>query len=356
MGPRLLHIAVADEGEAPSKKALLKVMLRNFAELMADGSHGLDDGAVADNWKELKEQAAELGIGDSKKSRKSRKASSSQSRENAEVAGSIGDSPDAGAIDPHTLEIMAQLRDRDSRLEAALELARRRDEKALPAIFVAVTHMPRKEAGQVLGAVAGFGEPALRYLLEGLGSRKAYIRQGCALALGAIGGEEAIEGLCDLLVEEPTEIWREVSRALGQVGPDAVMALLGRLRGREELSDRVAWTLANIAAQGGRRVVESLAGGRDALAAQVAKRALDLESRAEAEERQVKGPEAVREVTVNRAFSRHFFEAMGGPHVASVLDPGDESAPAMILDESDLLTEVDEEDAELLDESDLLPG
>jgi hypothetical protein len=74
-----------------------------------------------------------------------------------------------------------------------------------------------------------------------------------------------------------------------------------------------------------------------------------------------------REVTVNRAFSRRFFEALerGMPEIAAgELEALDASSPMELLDDADLLDDdledtgdTDDGAAEAeLDESDLLPG
>src|SRR5690606_1429902 len=218
--------------------------------------------------------------------------------------------------------------------------------------------MTRAEAGRVLGSVIGFGNLAEPHLLAALDSRKSYLRQGAALALAMIGSEAGIEAICDLLFDEPTEIWREVARALGETGEAAVMPPVARLSGRSDAArERAAWALAHVGARGARRPVETLAAGRDPVAAGVARHALELVELAASDQVQVRGERAPRDQTVNRAFSRQFFAALAVDPVPSSLPGGsDLSAPAMLLDESDVLeaVEVDADEAEL-DEGDLLP-
>lgn len=353
MGPRLSHFAVS-EGLASSRKHLVSMLLRNFAELVADGAHGLDDAEVRDNWDALQEESAVVGITQPPRS------SAIHSEEEPEVSGTIGGTQVTEVPEPATLggdaepggALVARLDDKDTRLDAAIELANAAAPSTLPALFRAVSDMTRGEAGRVLGAIPAYGAAAVPYLVDGLRSRKGFIRQGCALALGVIGGDDAIEALCDLLVTEPTEIWREVARAIGVVGGAAASALVVRVRARPEQRERIAWALANVVVGDGARVVESLARGRDAVAAGLAKRAREMAGQARREHEAVRAAGTVRDVTVNRAFSRRFFESMAGGQVASEV-AGEASAPAMMLDEADL-TEI-EEDAEPLDESDLIP-
>src|SRR5690606_21345726 len=123
--------------------------------------------------------------------------------------------------------------------------------------ITAVTKMSRSEAVRVLGLSVKFGQAAAGPLLEGLKSSKGFLRHGCALALALLRTEEGTQAVIDLLLQEPTEIWREVARALGQVGPTGLMPLasnFGRLgdRATPQLAERVAWAMAHIAVRGGK--------------------------------------------------------------------------------------------------------
>jgi hypothetical protein len=231
-----------------------------------------------------------------------------------------------------TAELVALLEeDEGRRLPAALELARRRETGAVGAVFASLLRMNRKEAVEVMGSAVGFGPAAVPYLVEGMSARKSFLRQGCALALGLLATEEAIEALSDAVVTEPTDIWSEIARALGEAGPPAVMSVVSRLRGRsEEAHHRVAWALAHIAARGARQPVETLAQGRDPVAAEVARKALELEARACDDDSAVRGDATPRDQTVNRAFSRKFFQAANA--VTSAL-----ATSTLPLDDRDLL-------------------
>jgi hypothetical protein len=237
-------------------------------------------------------------------------------------------------------ELIDLLDDKDLRLGAALELVRRRDPLAVGPVFGAARRMTRGEAVRILPAAIQFGEKAVPHLVDGLRSRKAYLRQGCALALGVMKSGEGIDPLCDLLIGEPTEVWKEVARALGEIGPGALMSLAARLRERDaqdpDARERVAWALAHVAARGGRAPVETLAGGRDPAAAGAARRALELAGAARENDAEVRGRSAKpgSDVTVNRAFSRKFFEAMNGPPRA---EPATLDSGAVLLDDDALV-------------------
>lgn len=403
------------ENMARSRKDLVVRLMRSFANLLASGGdHGLDEAAVRDNWDALKAEAATLGVPATEWTAPRSEPIVSESEPVA--SGTIGEvtellpaledtgEPDGDELAPATAPapalapapdrragngngsgsgsgrragsartgslagpvehmddaaLLRLLDVRERRMEAAIELAHRGSSALAGPVFTALDSMSRGEAGRVLGSATGFGRAAEPHLLSLLGSRKGFLRQGAALALAVLRGEAGLEAICDLLIEEPTEIWREVARALGESGAAAVMPLVSRLVGKRiEARERVAWALAHIAARGGRRPIETVAAGRDAAAAGVARHALELADAAGTDNRQVRSEPPPRDQTVNRAFSRQFFAAMAADPAAPAIAPVDTSAPAMLLDESDVLESVDldgEGDESELDERDLIP-
>ena len=104
----------------------------------------------------------------------------------------------------------------------------------------------------------------------------------------------------------------------------------------------------DLVAQIVRSQVDAMAAGRDGVAAQLAARALELGDVAKDNDAEVRGAKPLREQTVNRAFSRRFFEAMqnGGR-----LDAGDD----VDIDDAQIIAE-GEAGEELLDDEDLIPG
>ncbi|HUS69116.1 MAG TPA: CpXC domain-containing protein [Kofleriaceae bacterium] len=387
------------ENLARSRKDLVVRLMRSFANLLSDPSHGLDEAAVRDNWDALRAEATALGVPPAEWSAPRSEPIVSESEPVA--SGTIGEVTEllpvleaarsaeeteaeaaprpartaararagsngrrgrtgsmAGPVEHMDDAALLRLLDhRERRMPAAIELARRGDSQLAGPVFAALDSMSRGEAGRVLGSAIGFGRSAEPHLLALLTSRKGFLRQGAALSLAVLHGETGREAICDLLLDEPTEIWREVARALGESGAAAVMPLVSRLGGKgDEARERVAWALAHIAARGGRRPIETVAAGRDAAAAGVARYALELADAAGTDHRLVRSEPPPRDQTVNRAFSRQFFAAMASDPAAPAIAPVDTSAPAMLLDESDVLESVDldAEESEL-DERDLIP-
>jgi hypothetical protein len=357
MGPELAQVAVS-EGLARSRRDLVVRLDQGFEALRRHPSaFDIDNDAAEDNFKALAEEAHAVGVELARP-----KNGIWASDETSVVSGSIDGT--SAKVPPRTQtvdELIALLDDRKQRVAAALELCERGDGRAAAPVIAAVKKMSRAEAVRVLGMSVRFGMAAAAPLTEGLGSSKAFLRHGCALALALLRTEEGTQAVIELLLEEPTEIWREVARAIGQVGPTALMPLasnFGRLGDRTTpaLSERVAWAMAHVGVRGGKAAIDTMAGGQSVVAP-VARRALELLDSAANDHVRVKpganGSQPGRDVTVNRAFSRRFFEAVeqGLPEAGTAgLADLDASGAMEMLDEADLIEEDDEE----LDESDLI--
>ncbi|MBA2543522.1 MAG: hypothetical protein H0V17_28025, partial [Deltaproteobacteria bacterium] len=372
MGAELAQVAVS-EGLARSRRDLIVKLDRGFDTLKSHPTaFDIDEEAAVDNQKALAEEARALGV-ELEKKRVNGTNKAIVSEENAVVSGSIGGTPARGTVKPRSghdsdsgrEEMLARLDDKEQRLGAALELCDRADPAAAAPVIKATAKMGRAEAVRVLGMSVKFGDAAKAPLMAGLGSSKGFLRHGCALALAMLRTEDGTQAVIDLLMSEPTEIWREVARAIGQVGPPALLPLAstyGRLGegATPALAERVAWAMAHVAVRGGKGAVETMAGGQSVVAP-VAKQALVFHASAANDQVRVRpGPNgsqtgAGRDVTVNRAFSRRFFEALeqGVPDAGHAgLADLDASQPMELLDEADLIEE-DDDEAEL-DESDLI--
>lgn len=205
--------------------------------------------------------------------------------------------------------LVKMLDDAELRVDAALLLCERRDAAVLPGLTQALGRMPRLEASRVLPAMTGFGPASEPYLVEVLGAKKAYLRQGAALALGQLRTATGTLALCQALIDEPTEIWGEIARALGDAGAQAVMPLGGKIRSASiEERDRIIRALAHIAAGGVRGPVEMLGTSRDSLVADAAKKALSLVAEVQRQDKEVRTGQS--EHTVVRGFSHKFYEGL----------------------------------------------
>jgi len=362
MGPELAQVAVS-EGFARSRRDLVLKLDAGFETLRKSPAvYDLDGDASEDNAKELAEEARALGVELRTRDRKSN--GHIMSEDAVVVSGSIERNTPANGVAKlkTTDELIGLLDDKTHRVAAASELCDRADARAAAPVVNAVKKMSRAEAVRILGKSVKFGQPAAQPLMEGLQSSKAFLRHGCALALALLRTEEGTHAVIDQLIAEPTENWREVARRIGQIGPPARKPLashVGRL-GEDmtpALQERVAWAMAHVGVRGGKSALEQMAAGQSVMAP-IARQALTLHSNAARDEVRVRPGQPNKDVTVNRAFSRRFFEALEAdkPDVAhAALHDLDASGPAELLDEDDLIVEADEVDDEAeLDESDLI--
>ena len=358
MGPELAQIAVS-ESLARSRRDLIVKLEAGFDAIRRDPDvFDVDADAADDNAKAIVEEASALGV----ELRRKTTNGAIKSEDVSVVSGSIERTPTGGLPQQRsTDELLALLDDKVQRVSAATELCDRGDARAATAVIAAVRKMSRAEAVRILGKCVKFGPTAAAPLIEGLASSKAFLRHGCALALALLRVEEGTHAVVELLVSEPTEIWREVARAIGQIGPSALMPLaahVGRLGDNvtQATQERVAWAMAHVGVRGGKSALEQMAAGQSVMAP-IARQALGLHENAARDEVRVRpGPQAGKDVTVNRAFSRRFFEALEAdrPDVAqAALHDLEASGPHEVLDEADLIVEDDDDEAEL-DESDLI--
>ena len=232
MGPELAQVAVS-EGFARSRRDLIVRLDAGFDALRRHPSaFDIDQDAADDNLSALAEEAKAMGV----ELRKSIKNGAIQSDDVPVVSGSIERTPTSGIPRGKSVdELIALLDDRTKRVAAALELCERGDPRAAAPVIGLVSKLSRAEAVRVLGTSVRFGPAAAPPLLDGLRSNKAFLRHGSALALAMLRTEEGTQAVIELLVTEPTEIWREIARAVGQVGSNALMPLAahaGRLGDR----------------------------------------------------------------------------------------------------------------------------
>jgi len=357
MGPELAQVAVS-EGLARSRRDLIVKLDTGFENVRKNPTlFDLEADIADDNAKALAEEAKALGV----ELRRKGNGAAIKSEDMAVVSGSIERTPTQGLPKQRTIEeLIALLDDKAQRVSAATELCDRGDPRAAAPVIAAVKKMSRAEAVRILGKAVKFGAAAAGPLTEGLSSSKAFLRHGCALALALLRTEDGTHAVIDLLLTEPTEIWREVARAIGQIGPTALMPIashIGRLGDgvTPAVAERVAWAMAHVGVRGGKSALDQMAAGQSVMAP-IARKALELMSNAARDEVRVRPGQISKDVTVNRAFSRRFFEALEAdrPEIAqAALHDLEGSGPLEMLDDADLIEEDEELEAEL-DESDLI--
>ncbi len=237
----------------------------------------------------------------------------------AEDDESVDGEPEPGAddelaegdlYDMSPMELVALLSDEGARLDAALELCRRQELQAGQELFSVLEKMRKPEVIRLFPHLVGLGGDIVGLLHTSLRSGSTIIRQGSALALGALGDDQSAEELVELLLDEPTEIWVEVAQALGDLGTGALMTVASQIRHASGAQwERLSHAMAAISYESGQRdLLVELSGSRDEDAATVARRALDIDSERRLEEDEVEDDLPPRDKPV-LFFSRRFFDA-----------------------------------------------
>lgn len=311
MGSELARVAVS-EGLARSRRDLVHKLHDGFEILQRHPTAcDLDEVALAENADALALEARALGVVPGKA------RTLFDSEMDSVVAGTIDLVP-SGPILPVTAqtlsELVASLEDPQARLAAALELCRRQAELAAEPVIAALPHMGRSEAVQVFAAAVRLGLSVEEPLISALAGSKAYVRQGAALALSLLRGDEGAAAVVALLLTEPTEIWKEVARALGQVGPAALHHLARTVRDEGSsalVEERVAWALAHLGARDCHKAIVQMSSGHSIMAP-IAAKALLLVEPAARDHQALLSDDADEELTVHRSFSKQFFAAVAG--------------------------------------------
>ena len=341
LAPELLQRA-QQEGLVTSSRSYLRAALSNFAELsLRLKASDLELTHEWENWRQLladcvthrvdvEPQIEELAAGVGRRVR-------------GLAAGVEDESSPGGDLGLLSEErLLALLEERGQRRDAALELCARGCHTAAKPIYLALGTMTRDEVARVIPGLVQLGASA-DLLAAGLAHRKSFIRQGCALALGAMKDPGAAAPLTKMLLAEPTRIWMEAARALGDLGAGAVAPLLRALESADgEGRERISWALAHAAlsAQGRELLTErigALAGGATAKAGERALSMLEFVRRNDAE---VRGDKPLTDHTIVRRFSRSFFQTLsGGPIDVNELSDADIVEQEELLGDSDILSE-----------------
>lgn len=157
----------------------------------------------------------------------------------------------AGVIDvrePDAHTLVVQLTDARTRLRAATELlqSNRSTPEQLEALFDALERFDGDELLAILPELSDLGPRAVVGLVGKLRSDRRELRQAAAILLGMSLDPDALGPLSDALVVEPTNVWLDVARALGGFGPIALRRLCQLLR-REANSPREAVAIERVA-------------------------------------------------------------------------------------------------------------
>ena len=299
-------------GVAAEPGELVERQIRAFLETSeTPGRSGLSAERVASNWEQLLAAAGEAEV-----------PIESEIHEVAwrairEVRGETTGAH-AADVDPAKLpdmgapELVVLLDHPTVRRHAALELCRRSEPELLDSLMKAVRKMPRADVVRVVPRIVEFGEAAGDVLIDGLTAKKTFVRQAAAIALGHLKLRRAVVPLLHLLANEPSEVWREVARVLGEFGTGAFRALSRGVKDPKGDAERFTLALAHLANNGCQKQVEQLAADRDGRTADAARLALTLRERAGRDAAEVRGKQPLSGDDAIKAFSHRFYAELAG--------------------------------------------
>ncbi len=329
--PRRFWRRLTAAGIVPDLPSYARELARARAQLLASGACDLDDTQRVEAWQRIwdlcERKAIEpppelrraLGLSDPPPGGGPEEPSSDT------AAGVI-----AGSDDTHA-RWRRRLLDPSQRLDAIAEVlgASSIDDRTLSEVLEQLDALAPDELLAVIPELPRLGKRVVPGLVARLRSSRREVRQAAAIALGAIGGPEAIVALVDFLLAEPTKAWMDAARALGAHGSEALDVLARWIRKTREKKDvdRLVRALAEIAVADADvcERLERLA--RDAAndaVARIARAALAARARVREEGRAIRGERPLDEVTVVRGFARRVHEALFVPELdlddAVVLD------------------------------------
>jgi CpXC protein len=341
LSPALTAFAL-EQKLASNRHDLLRSCVSSFSDVsMRIKPSDLDPAQELENWKLLLADCVEEGVRVDLEVEEL--AAAAAKRAGVEVDETAPGGDLSLLSDEELLQLIA---DRSHSRDVALELCERGDVKHIEQIYRAICNMTRAEVARVIPAMMQLGPKTLPFFIKGLKHRKSFVRQGCALALGSMKGEGGITNLMEMLLGEPTNVWKEASRALGDMGNLALGALVVGVRSADgEGRERIAWALSQAALnEVCLSEVEAMAKGRDTKLARVATRAMQLSNQVRSFDQEVRGTRPLQDQTIVRSFSRQFFDSMGGE--VSELDEEDILEQEEVLDDLDIL----DEEVEVTDE------
>lgn len=282
------------QGVAPDQATLVRGQLTGFAKRVKDGSNDLGPEWTAANWQRLFDAAERNGV---------------PVDEHVRELESLSGDTSGHSRDSRTTLLVA-LNKAAERVSAAEELLRRHDVTSVPEIVQAMSMLEPTEVARLMARVVQIGDEAGDGLLVGLISSSPAVRQSAALALGRMRLRRALGHLLKQLLAEPTDLWTEIARAIGEFGPSAVRTVARSLSESRSGDARFAQALAHLTIHGALPDVRKLEHTGDARVAKVARDAVARASRVKWEDAIVRDGGALPEPNPEAELAQEFFSEL----------------------------------------------
>ncbi len=270
-------------GFADDDTALVSHSLRAFLGAVRS-DHDLTDSEVGANWVKLVDAAARRQV--------------PIDLEVAEVAvdyvGAVGgdvsfgaeaallDATDVGELDGAVL--LRWLYRPSRRAQAAVELLRREDSEAYASVTEATRLMGPDDLLSVVPRIlSDSGDEGESFFMKSLKSDRRELRLASALALGKLGLRSAVVPLINALCEHQDPDWKFEAEVLSRFGVAAIRTVEQFLRNPRGCEDRLVFLAAALASTRCNKQVKDLADEKDPMVASLARQAVAMKPRVQAE-------------------------------------------------------------------------
>ncbi|MBU0553205.1 hypothetical protein KKB55_00405 [Myxococcota bacterium] len=249
---KTLELGLA-EGPVP----LLQACLANFAEVNLNlKPNGLDPLDTWENWEALLTLAEELDLQVDEEIEELAAIAMERARQAAQAAEPIDLGDGEGVVvDERSVyetlpdgDLVSMLASTESAGAAVLALLER-GEAYTPALFDAITQMPRLDLQQIIPSLLAHGPRFEAAFLGALRSRRASLRLSSALFLAEIRSTKAVSPLLRLLLRADDALWPILARAIARMGRRVITPALERVARHPKNRERVAQTLALLGAE-----------------------------------------------------------------------------------------------------------
>lgn len=301
--PEELVEAAVEYGVVGDRAELVAAQLEAFKKHVDAGDNLGEDG-TRDNWQKLFAQADAAGVEVEEGDAAPPASASAPAPEQVDSSdASDGDSEPPPAS---SANLKAQLHDPQTRMSAIAELAMRGHPSLVEPIFEVLESLTPGEVAAGVAALVSFGEHAAEPLQRGLDSPNLHLRHACALALGRLKLQRSIAPLLQILDTEPTNIWVEIARAMGDFGGFGVRSVVRAIPTASK-PERLMLVLAHLANHGAAKDVETLENDTDDEVAMSARKAMARRSRLEWEDLAIREQRTLTDSSAAARFSQGFY-------------------------------------------------
>jgi len=296
--PGELIDAAIEYGVVADRAELAREQLAAFKKHVDSGDNLGEDG-TRENWRQLFALADAAGVDVDDAEASAEPPAVTEPRRDDDDDGSEP-GPQSSA------DLKALLHDPERRMGAIAELAARGHPTLVAPIFEVLESMSPGEVSTGVAALVSFGEHAADPLQQGLDSPNLHLRHACALALGRLKLQRSIAPILQRLDTEPTNIWVEIARAMGDFGAFGVRSVVRSLPGASK-PERLMVVMAHLANHGAAKDVETLENDTDQEVAMAARKAMARRSRLEWEDLAIRQQRTLTDSSPAARFSQGFY-------------------------------------------------